>query len=157
MLGRSESTKTQIGQLRTCKAPWSRHWWPLEAPHCYTPSWIKDRKQSKQGLIEPCSVIFAGLEMAIADFFHWKNIGSYICSDCKGFISPTWKLMNEVVSRLHHAPWPNKKWSTKLLMKSLVFFGKNLNTSLTELSLTAIVQAALKMMMPFLVDFTFGM
>ncbi len=39
----------------------------------------------------------------------------------------------------------------------MIFFGKNLNTLLTELGLTVIVQVALKMMMSSLVGLTFDM
>ncbi len=46
-VGKSESTKIQSKQLRTCKAPWPGHWWPPEAPLCCAPLWIKDRQQSK--------------------------------------------------------------------------------------------------------------
>ncbi len=45
----------------------------------------------------------------------------------------------------------------KVLIKWLIFFGKTSNISLTELVLTVIVQVALKMIMPSLVDLNFGM
>lgn len=49
---------------------------------------------------------------------------------------------------------PTKKWWTKVLMKLLIYFGKNI--SLTELALTVIDQVILKMMVPSPVELTFG-
>ncbi len=31
-VGKSKYMKIQLSQLRTCKTPWSKHWWPQEAP-----------------------------------------------------------------------------------------------------------------------------
>ncbi len=50
-----------------------------------------------------------------------------------------------------------KNLHTKVLTRLLKSFGKNLNTLLTELALTAINQVALKMMTPFLDNLTSGM
>ena len=67
------------------------------------------------------------------------------------------KLIDEVVSQLHYPPCPNKKVASKSIDEIIDIFGKNSNTLLTELDLTAIDQVALKMMMPSLADLTFGM
>ncbi len=66
-------------------------------------------------------------------------------------------LIDEVISHLHHPPCPNKKVTNKSINEIIDIFGKNSSTLLTELALTAIGQVALKMMMPSLVDLTFGM
>ena len=66
-------------------------------------------------------------------------------------------MVDEVVSRLHYPPCPNKKVVNKSIDEIIDIFGKNLNILLTKLVLTVINQVGLKMMMPSLMDHTSGM
>ncbi len=66
------------------------------------------------------------------------------------------KMLGEVVSQLHYPPCPNKNWWAKVLMRLLIFFGKNLNISPKELARTAIAQVALKMIMQICINLFSG-
>ncbi len=49
------------------------------------------------------------------------------------------------------------RWFIKTVNVIIDIFGKNSNISITELDVTAIVQVGLAMIMPSLMDLTFGM
>ncbi len=61
---KNASTKTQLSQYRTQKAPWPKYWWPWEAPHCCAP--LKDRLHFWQILIKPSPATLEGATTPIA-------------------------------------------------------------------------------------------
>ncbi len=66
-------------------------------------------------------------------------------------------LIDEVISRLHHPPCPNKKVASKSIDEIIDIFWKEFKHFTYKTSSYSFNQVGLKMMMPSLANLTFGM